>query len=60
MKASNTGKGDYFGRSVAVNADGDTLAVGAMSEGSAATGVNNTLPGQSDNSTSGSGAVYLY
>ena len=60
VKASNTGKGDYFGRSVAVNADGDTLAVGAMSEGSAATGVNNTLPGQSDNSTSGSGAVYLY
>ncbi|HEY0137320.1 MAG TPA: FG-GAP repeat protein, partial [Nannocystis sp.] len=36
VKASNTGKGDQFGRSVALSADGVTLAVGASLEGSGA------------------------
>ncbi|MEK6749262.1 MAG: hypothetical protein AABY83_08660 [Pseudomonadota bacterium] len=60
VKASNTGADDYFGRSVALSADGNTLAVGTPNEDSAATGVNNTAPGQADNSALGAGAVYVY
>ena len=55
LKASNTGVGDEFGFSVALS--GDTLAVGAIFEDSAATGVNGD---QADNSASGSGAVYVF
>ena len=55
LKASNTGAFDQFGTSVALS--GDTLAVGADSEDSAATGVNGN---QADNSAPGSGAVYLF
>ena len=59
LKASNTEARDVFGRSVALS--GDTLAVGASWEDSAATGVNGD---QADNSFatdaySGSGAVYV-
>ena len=57
VKASNTGADDYFGWSVALSADGNTLAVGAIGEASNATGVNGD---QTDNSASYSGAVYLY
>jgi hypothetical protein len=53
LKASNTGAG--FGNSVAL--DGDTLAVGATGEASNATGVNGN---QTDESASGSGAVYVF
>ena len=60
LKASNPGADDRFGRPVALSADGNTLAVGAFGEDSAATGVNNTTPGQSDNTASFAGAVYLY
>jgi hypothetical protein len=55
IKASNTEAGDEFGTSIAL--DGDTLAVGAVTEDSAATGVNGN---QADNSARNSGAVYLY
>ena len=55
LKASNTGVGDQFGFSVVL--DGDTLAVGARGEGSAATGVGGD---QANNSAGGSGAVYLF
>ena len=55
LKASNTGRGDYFGYSVAVS--GNTVIVGAYSESSNATGVNGS---QSDNSASGSGAAYVF
>ncbi|WP_437647618.1 cadherin-like beta sandwich domain-containing protein [Sorangium sp. So ce362] len=55
LKASNTGAGDMFGASVALS--GDTLAVGAAGEASAATGVNGA---QTDNAASGSGAVYVF
>jgi hypothetical protein len=54
-KASNTGTRDYFGYSVALS--GDTLAVGAWGEDSAATGVNGN---QADNTASESGAVYVF
>jgi hypothetical protein len=55
IKASNTGANDHFGSSVALYED--TLAVGAMDEASAATGINNN---QSDNSAPYAGAVYVF
>lgn len=55
IKASNTEANDRFGNSVALS--GDTLAVGAYFESSAATGANGN---QADNSASGSGAVYVF
>ncbi len=60
LKASNTGSGDYFGVSVALS--GDTLAVGAYFEDSAATGIDtDQVDGdQADNAASESGAVYFF
>lgn len=61
VKASNTEALDYFGVALALSADGNELAVGAVSEGSAASGVQGAGGGsQSDNSAAGAGAVYLY
>jgi hypothetical protein len=57
LKASNTGVRDLFGYSVALSADGSTLAVGAPSEDSAATGVGGS---QNNDSAGGSGAVYVF
>ncbi len=57
VKASNTGILDLFGSSVSLNADGSTLAVGALQEDSAATGVNGD---KLDNSIEDTGAVYIY
>jgi hypothetical protein len=60
VKASNTGEkdeGDQFGYSVSVSGDGNTLAVGAIGEDSASTGINGN---QKDNSAAGSGAVYVF
>jgi hypothetical protein len=57
VKASNTGTNDYFGASVALSADGNTLAVGAFREGSNATGVGGN---QADNSAADAGAVYAF
>ncbi len=66
VKASNTGerasgtqpsKGDQFGFSVGLSADGTTLAVGAISEDSGAKGINGD---QNDNSLASSGAVYIF
>ena len=57
VKASNTGAYDYFGSSVSLS--GDTLAVGADSEASRATGVN-PAGGQADNSARYAGAVYVF
>src|SRR5262249_35127062 len=47
VKASNTDVGDGFGTALALSADGNTLAVGAYTEQSAATGINGN---QADNS----------
>ena len=55
VKASNTEIGDLFGSSLALA--GDTLAVGAFFEASAATGVNGN---QGDNSAPDSGAGYVF
>ncbi len=66
IKASNTGekavgkqpsKGDQFGFSIGLSADGNTLAVGAISEDSGAKGINGD---QNDNSLVSSGAVYVF
>jgi hypothetical protein len=60
IKASNTGEksdGDQFGYSLALSGDGNTLATGAISERSAATGINGN---QADKSADGAGAVYVF
>src|SRR5262249_27987178 len=55
LNASNPGAGDGFGFSLAMA--GDTIIVGAPSEGSNATGVNGD--GNNDNSLN-SGAAYVF
>src|SRR5207244_3955354 len=55
LKASNTGAGANFGRSVAIS--GDTVVVGADGESSSTTGVNGD---QSDISAPGAGAAYVF
>lgn len=66
VKASNTGEagtadsfgdGDQFGVSLALSDDGATLAVGAISEDSRASGINGN---QADNTATSAGAVYLF
>jgi len=57
IKASNTGAGDQFGDSVALAADGNTLAVGANQEASNAIGIDGN---QNDDSASGAGAAYVF
>ena len=64
VKASNTGRagtadtfseGDQFGASIALSDDGNTLAVGAISEDSS--GINDN---QRDDSAESAGVVYVY
>ena len=58
VKASNTDTHDYFGWSVALSGDGDTLVVGAFAEDSSTTGV---LGGdQDDNTALEAGAAYVF
>ncbi|MEX1056090.1 MAG: hypothetical protein WED11_00050 [Natronospirillum sp.] len=57
IKATNADTEDWFGHTIALSGDGNTLAVGALAEDSNATGVNSD---QTDNSATNSGAVYLY
>jgi hypothetical protein len=57
VKASNAEAVDRFGWSIALTADGATLAVGATSEDSSTAGVGGD---PSDNATDAAGAVYLY
>src|SRR5205814_5798062 len=55
LKASNTGAGDRFGRSVAVS--GDTVVVGAIFEDGAAVGVDGDA---SSNAAANAGAAYVF
>ncbi len=55
LKASNTGTGDNFGSSVSLS--GDSLAVGASGEASAATGIGGD---QNDNAAPDAGAAYVF
>jgi predicted amidohydrolase YtcJ len=57
LKASNPQTGAKFGHSVALSADGNTLAVSAYWEASNATGINGN---QRDESIPQAGAVYLF
>ena len=57
IKATNTGAGDEFGTSIALNLDGTRLVVGAISERSSATGINGD---QTNNALADAGAVYSY
>ena len=57
IKASNAGGSDMFGLSLALSRDGNTLAVAAPWEASAATGVNGN---QNDDSIPQAGAVYIF
>lgn len=57
VKATNTEADDFFGSSIALSSDGDTLAIGAANEDSGAAGVGGD---QTNNGVSASGAVYVY
>ena len=57
IKASNTDANDRFGGAVSVSGDGNTLVVDARFEDSNAVGINGD---QTNNSTSNSGAVYVF
>ena len=57
LKASNSGAEDQFGVSLSLSGSGDTLAVGAMQEDSAATGIDGD---QNNNDAKDSGAVYVF
>lgn len=57
IKASNTGDGDAFGKSIALSADGNRLVVGAAFEDSNAIGIGGD---QQNNAASDSGAAYLF
>jgi trimeric autotransporter adhesin len=57
VKASNTEANDWFGWSVAISGDGNTMAVGAPAEDSNAVGVNGN---EFNNDSANAGAVYVY
>src|SRR5499427_6798728 len=57
VKASNPGQSDKFGFVVSLSQDGNTLAVSAPGEASAAKGINGD---QNDNSIPEAGAVYIF
>ncbi|MFZ5722399.1 MAG: beta strand repeat-containing protein [Pseudomonadota bacterium] len=57
VKASNPDNNDLFGRAIALSADGNTLAVGALGEASNATGIDGD---QTDDSLLFAGAVYVF
>jgi FG-GAP repeat protein len=56
VKASNTHAGNLFGSSVALSSDGAALAVGAVGEDSAATGIDGN---EAHNGIGYAGAVYV-
>ncbi len=56
LQANNPDSEDYFGFSVDLSGDGNTLAVGAYGERGSSTGVN----GAQSNDSANTGAVYLY
>ncbi|MBI4995616.1 MAG: FG-GAP repeat protein [Rhodocyclales bacterium] len=58
LKAPNSGGGDFFGESVAVN--GDTVVVGASGESSNQTTITNGAAASADNSAASAGAAYVY
>jgi len=57
IKASNTNGNDTFGKSIALSADGNYLAIGAPGEDSNSTMIN---MGETNESALSAGAVYVY
>ena len=57
VKASNPGRSDHFGSTVALSGDGSTMVVSAPWESRAATGINGN---QADDSLPQAGAVYVF
>jgi hypothetical protein len=57
VTASDAGPNDVFGRGVALSVDGSTLAVGAIGDASAATGIDGD---RADASAPFSGAVHVF
>lgn len=57
VKSSNTGSNDFFGTSISLSDDGNTLAVGAKFESSDSDAIN---VGETDDTAPGAGAVYVY
>jgi hypothetical protein len=57
IKASNTGKEDWFASRLQISGDGNTLAVSAQLEDSAAQGINGK---QDDDTAQEAGAVYFF
>lgn len=57
IKASNTNPNDWFGTSIALSGNGDSLTVGASGEDSTATGIDGN---QANNSGQDVGAVYVF
>jgi hypothetical protein len=58
IKASNTAIGSFFGNSLTLSADGNTLVVSAIGERSNGTGVNSDS--QDDTSAINAGAAYVF
>ncbi|MCZ8343103.1 MAG: FG-GAP repeat protein [Leptospira sp.] len=58
LKAPNTGADDRFGIALAI--EGDTILVGAIFEDSNMTTITNGASASEDNSSSNSGAVYVF
>jgi hypothetical protein len=56
VKPTNPGGGDLFGYSVALSANGDTLAAGSYDEDGSSRGID----GDDDNQRNGAGAVYVF
>jgi len=56
IKASNTDTADFFGSSIALSTNGNTLIIGAVGEDSNAIGIDGD---KTDNSASAAGAVYI-
>jgi hypothetical protein len=57
LKASHPGKEDWFGVRIAISGDGNTVAVGAQNQDSAAKGINGK---EDDTSAPQAGAVYYF
>lgn len=59
LKAPVPQPGDYFGKALALSADGSTLAIGADGEDSSHTGTFSVMPAHNTGNTE-SGAAYVY
>ncbi len=60
IKASNTNAGDQFGYKVNISNNGEIILITAPYERSCATGINDTVLGETNNSCINAGAGYLF